>query len=76
MAQRTRLCVTFEMDHHNQEDVTILDMDNNDRRYSYTTTTNSNQSSVDRLCLQDTNVQGESLYSKIFFFSLFIYDEK
>ncbi|XP_046918521.2 uncharacterized protein LOC124498768 isoform X1 [Dermatophagoides farinae] len=57
MAQRTRLCVTFEMDHHNQEDVTILDMDNNDRRYSYTTTTNSNQSSVDRLCLQDTNVQ-------------------
>ena len=57
MAQRTRLCVTFEMDHHhnhhNDEEIYI---ENNDRRNSYTTI--SNRTNSDRLCLQDADLQG------------------
>lgn len=61
---RTRLCVTFEMDRHHEDE--IYNNNDNDRRHSYTTTTlTTNRNDNDRLCLQDADVQGEFFFPEI-----------
>ncbi|KAH9414970.1 Rho GTPase-activating protein 45 [Cleaved into: Minor histocompatibility antigen HA-1] [Dermatophagoides pteronyssinus] len=61
MAQRTRLCVTFEMDHHHHHNDEEIYIENNDRRNSYATI--SNRTNSDQLCLQDADLQGNRRYS-------------